>query len=94
LRQLEDENRRLKAIVADEALDIRAPKAVPAKKRLRPAVRRQTVAELMVSHGLPERRVCELTRHNFRRADNGSEQRGARLAFSVGDFAGHEFGYS
>jgi putative transposase len=31
LRQLEDENRRLNAIVADQALDIRAPKDVLAK---------------------------------------------------------------
>jgi putative transposase len=31
LRQLEDENRRLKAIVADQALDIRALKDVLAK---------------------------------------------------------------
>ncbi len=31
LRQLEEENRRLKAIVADQALDIRALKDVPAK---------------------------------------------------------------
>ena len=32
LRQLEEENRRLKAIVADQALDIRALKDVLAKK--------------------------------------------------------------
>lgn len=32
LKQLEDENRRLKAIVADQALDIRALKDVVAKK--------------------------------------------------------------
>jgi putative transposase len=31
LRQLEEENRRLKAIVADQALDLRAPKDVLAK---------------------------------------------------------------
>ncbi len=32
LKQLEDENRRLKSIVADQALDIQAMKAVIAKK--------------------------------------------------------------
>jgi len=36
LRQLEEENRRLKSIMADQALDIRALKEVPAKNGYRP----------------------------------------------------------
>jgi putative transposase len=70
LRQLEDENRRLKAIVADQALDIRALKDVLAKKRLQPAVKRQMVADMMATHVLSERRGCglvEITRRSFRR---------------------------
>ena len=57
MRQLEDENRRLKSIVADQALDIRALKDVLAKKRLRPAVKRQMVAEMINAQGLSERRA-------------------------------------
>jgi len=49
MRHLEEENRRLKSIVADQALDLRALKDVLAKKRLRPAVERQ----LMVHEGPP-----------------------------------------
>ena len=55
-------------MVADQALDIRALKDVLAKKRLRPAVKRQMVAEVMSS--LSQRRACGLigiTRRSFRR---------------------------
>jgi putative transposase len=41
------------------------------KKRLRPAVKRQMVAEVMSGHGLSQRRACGLigiTRRGFRRA--------------------------
>jgi putative transposase len=60
LRQLEEENRRLKSIVADQALDIRALKDVLAKNGLRPAVKRQMVMEVMTSHDLSQRRACGL----------------------------------
>ena len=50
LRQLEEENRRLKSIVADQALNLRALKDMLAKKRVRPAVKRQMVAEAMAMH--------------------------------------------
>jgi hypothetical protein len=51
----------------DQALDIRA---VAGKKRLRLAVKREMVAEVIAMHGLSERRACgllEITRRSFRR---------------------------
>jgi len=46
LRSLEDENRRLKQMVADQALDIQMLKAVVAKKMVKPAAYRQAVGFL------------------------------------------------
>ena len=44
LRALEDENRRLKQMVADQALDIQMPKAVNAKKMVSLAMKREAVS--------------------------------------------------
>jgi hypothetical protein len=55
----------------DQALDLRALKDVPGKKRLRLAVKRRMVAEVMTTHRLSQRRACGLTgitRPGFRRA--------------------------
>src|SRR6516164_8514772 len=49
LRQLEDENRRLKSIVVDQALDLRALKDVLAKNGYGPRWKRQMVAEVMTT---------------------------------------------
>jgi putative transposase len=45
LRQLEEENRRLKSIVADQALDLALKDVL--QKWIRPAVKRQMVVEVM-----------------------------------------------
>jgi putative transposase len=50
LRQLEDENRRLKQMVADQALDIQALKAVLRKKMVKPADCRRAVGYLQAEH--------------------------------------------
>lgn len=60
LRQLDEENRRLKSIVADQAVDLRVLKDVLAKKRLRPEVKRQMVREAIAEHHLSKRRACGL----------------------------------
>ena len=71
IRQLEEENRRLKSIVADHALDIRALKDVAGKKLLGPAVKRAMVAKVMTTQALSQRRACGLigiTRRGLQRA--------------------------
>ena len=60
LKALEDENRRLKQIVTDQALDIRALKELLSKKLLKPKVKRLTVSHARESLGLSERRACLL----------------------------------
>jgi putative transposase len=60
LKRLEEENRRLKGIVADQALDMLALKDVLAKKCLRPALKRQMGAELIATHQPSQRRACGL----------------------------------
>jgi hypothetical protein len=60
LRQLEDENRRLKQMVAEQALDIQALKAITAKTLVRPKAKRTTATLLVVRFGLSQRRVCRL----------------------------------
>jgi hypothetical protein len=78
LRQLEEENRRLKSIVADQALDMRA---FTVKKRLPLAVEREMVTQVIATHGLWPRRACgliEITRRSFRcatRADRNQKLR-------------------
>jgi hypothetical protein len=55
LRQLEDENRRLKQMVAEQAL-----KAITAKTLVRPKAKRTAATLLVVRFGLSQRRVCRL----------------------------------
>lgn len=60
LRQMEDENRRLKALVADLSLDKEALKAVIRKKRLELACLREDIAFVSAGFDLSERRACKL----------------------------------
>ncbi|MGH7849143.1 MAG: IS3 family transposase [Thermodesulfobacteriota bacterium] len=59
LKALEEENQRLKQIVGEQALDIRALKAALEKKLLSRAQKREAV-RVMKSEGLSERRSCKL----------------------------------
>ena len=59
-RHLRKEKRRLKSIVAYQTCDLRALKDVLAKTRVRPAVKRKIVAEVMAEHHLSQRRACWL----------------------------------
>jgi hypothetical protein len=71
LRQLEEENRGLKAIVADPALELRALKDVLVRNGYGPRWSRAMVTEVMTTHALSRRRARELigiTRRGFQRA--------------------------
>ena len=56
--QLEDENRKLKQLVADLSLDKHILQDVLAKKALTPGRQRETVAHVQASHGVSERCGC------------------------------------
>src|SRR5439155_1144458 len=60
LRALEDENRQLKRIVAEQALDNRVLKDPAFKKLLTPAARRQPVCHCREGWWLSERHACRL----------------------------------
>ena len=60
LRALEDENNRLKRMLADAMFDNAALKDLATKKRLTPDVKRRAVRDVMDWHDLSERRVCDL----------------------------------
>src|ERR1700720_4455007 len=60
LKALEDENRRLKKLLAESMLDNAALKDILGKKRLKPAVRRLAVARVIEQHGFSQRRACRL----------------------------------
>lgn len=62
LRQLEEENRKLKQIVADLSLVKAMLQAVVAKKSLRPSLRRALVPELMQRFGCSERRALAVVK--------------------------------
>lgn len=61
LRALEDENNRLKRMLADEMLDNAAPKDF-AKKQLAPDAKRRAVRDVMDRHSWSERRALEVMR--------------------------------
>src|SRR3954471_19760426 len=57
-RQLEDENRRLKQLVADLTLDNVMLQDVLAKKGLKPAIKRERVHHLLERFAVTSRRAC------------------------------------
>ena len=67
LRALEDENRRLKKLLAEAMLDNAMLKNVAAKKMVTPAARREVAAHLCQSFEVSQRRAC-----NVIEADRGS----------------------
>ncbi|WP_155006270.1 IS3 family transposase [Sphingomonas hengshuiensis] len=58
LKLLEEENRKLKQLVADLSLDKHILQDVLFKKALTPGRRREIVAHVQASHGVSERRSC------------------------------------
>ena len=59
LKALEEENAKLKKLLADARLDNAALKDLLAKKMVTPAVKREAVAHLKGAHGMSERRACK-----------------------------------
>ena len=60
LKELEDENRRLKRMVADLSLDKQMLEDVSGKKVVAPALKRRAAGHLIKTHGISERRACRL----------------------------------
>jgi len=102
LRILEDENRRLKHLLAEAMLDIETPKAArgaegPAgKKMVGPAAKRAAVTTARTEHGLSERRACRLVGMSRMAARRGPRRReDGRLRERLTALAGERrrFGY-
>ncbi|UCI10612.1 IS3 family transposase [Mesorhizobium sp. B1-1-8] len=60
LKALEDENARLKKLLADQMLEASALRELLFKKMVGPAARREAVAHLQAAMGLSERRACSI----------------------------------
>ncbi|MGL4528801.1 MAG: IS3 family transposase [Aestuariivirga sp.] len=60
LKQLEDENAKLKKLLAEQMLDAAALRELLFKKMVGPAVQRDAVAHLQAVMGLSERRACSI----------------------------------
>ncbi len=60
LKQLEDENAKLKKLLAEQMLDVAAMRELLSKKMVGPAVQRDAVAHLQAVIGLSERRACTI----------------------------------
>ncbi|WP_109809676.1 IS3 family transposase [Sphingosinithalassobacter portus] len=78
LRALEEENTRLKRLLADTMLDNAGLKDLLFKKMVAPAAKRQAVAHLQATLGMSERRACAVVgadrtsmRYRSCRADDG-----------------------
>ena len=60
LRALEDENAKLKKLLAETMLDNATLKDVASKKMVTPDVKRNAVAHVCAQHGVSQRRACEM----------------------------------
>ncbi|MBY3425490.1 IS3 family transposase [Rhizobium laguerreae] len=60
LKALEDENTRLKKLLAEQMLDAAAPPRASCKKMVGPAAKREAVTHLKAVMGLSERRACQI----------------------------------
>ncbi|NJO33617.1 MAG: IS3 family transposase [Rhodospirillales bacterium] len=81
LKALEDENGKLKKLLAETMLDIAILKDINARKLVTPAARRQAVAHACAVHAVSERRACEVMgvdrssmRYRSRRAGDAAER--------------------
>ena len=60
LKQLEDENAKLKKLVAEQMLDAAALRELLSKKMVGPVAKREGVVHLRAVMGLSERRACSI----------------------------------
>ncbi|WP_112062603.1 IS3 family transposase [Hyphomonas pacifica] len=96
LKTLEDENSKLKRLLADAMLDNAALKDLGDKKLLTPDAKRKAVHHVMEAHGLSERRACRLadldrSTFQYEKRDGGDEKLRQRLRELAGER--RRFGY-
>ncbi|WP_405051398.1 IS3 family transposase [Sphingomonas sp. LC-1] len=96
LRALEDENGRLKRLLADAMLDNAGLKDLLGKKVVSVAAKREAVARLQAGFGMSERRACAVigadrTSMRYRSCRDGDEDLRARLRELAGQR--RRFGY-
>ncbi|MEQ8249555.1 MAG: IS3 family transposase [Alphaproteobacteria bacterium] len=96
LKALEEENARLKRLLADAILDNAALKDLGNKKLLTPDVKRRAVHDVMDVHGLSERRACRLasldrSTYQYRKRSDGDAVLRQRLRALAGER--RRFGY-
>ncbi|QXF12470.1 IS3 family transposase [Sphingopyxis terrae] len=101
LRSLEEENARLKKLLAEAMLDNAVLKDLAFKKMVTPGAKREAVAHAREHHGLSERRACNLVgvsrrviRYRSSRPDDGPlRQRLRELAAERRRFGYRRLGY-
>ncbi|WP_395775075.1 IS3 family transposase [Agrobacterium pusense] len=74
LKALEDENAKLKKLLAEQMLDTAALRELLSKKMVGPAAKRDAVAHLKAIMGLSERRACQITSADRKRIRYRSSQ--------------------
>ncbi|WP_404516113.1 IS3 family transposase [Bradyrhizobium ottawaense] len=96
LKTLEDENTRLKRLLADAMLDNAALKDLPGKEVVTPAAKRKAVAHLVAAHGMSERRACKAIgccRMTMRYQTTRADEAGLRQRMRVIAQERRRFGY-
>ena len=96
LRILEEENRKLKQLVADLSLDKQMLQDVLRKKRLAPALKREVAKVLRLCYQVSERRVCKilsLSRTSCRYLSRADEQVALRIRLRDLAYARVSYGY-
>ncbi|MBG0808200.1 IS3 family transposase [Methylosinus sp. H3A] len=96
LKALEEENARLKKLLADQMLDAAAMRELLGKKMVGPGVKRDAVAHLRAVMGLSERRACRIVAIDRKTARYASKRPAdAELRAELRDLANarRRFGY-
>ncbi|TAZ66161.1 IS3 family transposase [Rhizobium ruizarguesonis] len=96
LKALEDENTKLKRLLADAMLDNAALKDLFGKEVVTPAAKRKAVAHLMNEHGMSERRACKAIgycRMTIRYETRRSDDQGLRERMKALAHERRRFGY-
>ncbi|WP_086022819.1 IS3 family transposase [Sinorhizobium sp. CCBAU 05631] len=96
LKTLEDENAKLKRLLADAMLDNAALKDLFGKEVVTPAAKRSAVAHLMSQHGMSERRACKaigFCRMTIRYETRRSDDHGLRERMKALAHERRRFGY-
>ncbi|AZQ68665.1 IS3 family transposase [Silicimonas algicola] len=96
LRALEDENGKLKKLLAEAMLDNAILKDVGGKKMVAPGVKREAVAHVVAIHGVSERRACQalaVDRSSVRYRSVRPDDAEARAAMKAVATERRRFGY-